>query len=252
MSTAKPRQTCNKCLGTGSTYTYRDTPNGQRMTEHNCSRCGGRGDVPAGTRNPHNPTPKPAARPTKRNGPAAPAKARAPAPKAAAKPVYAVGDRVAVTVKGKRTPGTVRALWKTQPEYGRQIGDLLVETRPGGGAAWYSPSQASHLKGGAGKGASTVRTPTMADVKARNREYHQKQGHAFHYFNKANRRMFGPESYHGPYAGPGGLYFVLSNQGGVHVKKVQSSGDIDHVPHPHSVVGLDAVRAFARSKAAGQ
>ena len=90
--------------------------------------------------------------------------------------------------------------------------------------------------------------PTMADVKRANIEYHRRRGDGFSFFDKDTSRFFGPEKFHGPYAGPGGIFFVTASKRGVTVRRVRPTGDIDSPigDFRHVEDARDAAKAMAK------
>lgn len=87
---------------------------------------------------------------------------------------------------------------------------------------------------------------TMPDIKRANAAAGR------HYFSRDTQRFFGPETYHGPYQGPGGVYFVKVGQR-TGIKVVQfdpATGDVDTV-HNMPAPTLDEGRKMAKAAAAG-
>lgn len=95
----------------------------------------------------------------------------------------------------------------------------------------------------------TAKKPTMADVKRANVEYHRRRGESWSFFDPGNKRVFGTDKFSGPYAGPGGVFFVVSNKAGTSAKRVEASGNIEHVAV--DAVGLIEHRNAAKRLAAG-
>lgn len=62
MAISKHREPCNLCAGTGYRFLYRGTGARQVMTQVDCTRCKGKGEIAAGARNAHTPTVKPKAK----------------------------------------------------------------------------------------------------------------------------------------------------------------------------------------------
>lgn len=96
--------------------------------------------------------------------------------------------------------------------------------------------------------------PTMADVKRANIEYHHRRGEDFSFFDKKTTRHFGPEKFYGPYAGPGGIFFVNVNRIpetrnlNITIREVRSTGDIG-LPRgnfSHVEDARDAAKAMAK------
>lgn len=95
----------------------------------------------------------------------------------------------------------------------------------------------------------TAKKPSMADVKRANVEYHRRRGESWSFFDPGNKRVFGVDKFSGPYAGPGGVFFVVSNKAGTSAKRVEASGNIEHVAV--DAVGLIEYRSAAKKLAAG-
>lgn len=77
---------------------------------------------------------------------------------------------------------------------------------------------------------SAASKPTMADVRAADAEHHRRRGDGFTFFSNKPRSQ--SEKFHGPYAGPGGIFFVMvskSRDGGhieATIRQVMPTGEI--------------------------
>lgn len=87
---------------------------------------------------------------------------------------------------------------------------------------------------------------TMAYVKARSRETGSP------YFDRETSRFFGREQFWGPYVGPGGVFFVQRNRGGVSVKEVTPNWNIRTYPVPPTLWRPKSIRHVAQLLAKGE
>lgn len=142
--------------------------------------------------------------------------------------------------KTKTKAATVRAV---------RADDVMLQFTPRGGASWYPKSDVKHLRGGAGRKAKFK--VTMADVRTANERFHKDRGDDFSFFDKKTVRPFGGDKFYGPYSGPGGTYFVVSNRFGLHIKKFQANGDIDSVREGTDFHSAESARAAAKKLAKG-
>lgn len=88
------------------------------------------------------------------------------------------------------------------------------------------------------------RRMTMADVKRR------AAAAGSHYFDRGNSKFFGGDRFSGPYAGPGGVFFVQSNKSGISVRPVESDGRIGYLAGNYSSVVSARAAAKAMAKRA--
>ncbi len=129
----------------------------------------------------------------------------------------------------------------------RDNGDVLLNFTPRGGATWHPASDVTHLRGGAGRGAT--RKVTMADVRAANAELHRSLGHDWTYFDRKTSKFFGGDKFYGPYSGEGGTFFVQVNRAGIRVKReingeIKPAGSADGYAHVEDA--RDAAKALAK------
>lgn len=82
---------------------------------------------------------------------------------------------------------------------------------------------------------------TMALIKAMSRA----KGSPF--FSRETSRFFGRERHYGPYVGPGGVFFVTQNRGGISLREVNADWSIDTLGRVDA--GVDGVREEARDRA---
>lgn len=82
---------------------------------------------------------------------------------------------------------------------------------------------------------------TMAYVRAMSAE----TGSPF--FSRSTTRFFGPERHYGPYVGPGGVFFVTQNQGGIRLREVRPDWSIHTIGRVDA--GLAGVREEAQARA---
>ena len=102
---------------------------------------------------------------------------------------------------------------------------------------------------------SMPRYRTMADVKRSNQEA------GFHFFDRATMRFFDSRIESGLYRGPGGVYFITSEQfhgsTGNQARKFTvrrfntGTADIDTVDHFNEILFIEDARTLARYAAKG-
>lgn len=218
---------CELCLGLGETYTYPMRSIGQVTRSHQCKRCGGSGEVRVGTRNPQRPSPR-------SRGAAAGRKPNA----SRTGLLDVVAGRAGLEYR-TYSPGDGQTRYKFF-EAGKAPGDYFggngVHTALGRAKAIAFAEEYE-------AGAAHARTPrdapvylptgrlTMADVKRASRERNQRVGHTSgaDFFSRGNSKFFGPERFHGPYRGPGGIFFVTANKAGNLVRQLLPNGAIETV-----------------------